>query len=250
MSVAGGASTVRQAIAAASGRDSTLDIAPVVLGGGERIRRQHWADAGDPRGRALPARLRTSATGWDEPGTWATCRGERVQYRRPVTPTTASRLRILPVEVMGERVDELHRCGGTWARHLLAVGPRRRALVLGERGAGVADDDRLTSSPWTSSGTPITAASETSGWVIGTSLDLARIHVVAAADDHGVFRTGRRCSTSRPRRACRGPRSGTNRRGIAAVVASGRLVVALQHVEPLIGPRRSRRRPRPRSSRG
>ena len=37
VSVAGGASTVRQAIAAGELDELTLDIAPVVLGGGERI---------------------------------------------------------------------------------------------------------------------------------------------------------------------------------------------------------------------
>ena len=119
----------------------------------------------------------------------------------------------------------------------LAAGPERQGLVTGAPPAGTcrprswscmnvhdllrrsglaglrATTAACTSWPCVSSATPNTAAGATAGCAQHRLLDLARVHVVAVADDHVLLAVddrdarrrrpwcpGRRCGTSRPRR--------------------------------------------------
>ena len=58
--IAGGASTVRQALLAGVIDELTLDIAPVLLGSGERIFDDAWAAASPPRRLPSPSRTADS----------------------------------------------------------------------------------------------------------------------------------------------------------------------------------------------
>ena len=108
------------------------------------------------------------------------------QTERPRSPqygARRSRLRILPVGRLGQRVDELDRPRLLVRREVRPGGlddlrPRSRVVP------GLSTTNALTASPHSSSGTPITAHSRTAGMAVDGLLDLGRVDVLAAGDDH------------------------------------------------------------------
>ena len=100
----------------------------------------------------------------------------------PAEGHESSRLRILPVAVIGRLGDELDDARVLVAGHLL-LAPRDQ-LVLGDRGAVLEDHDRLD----LLAVALVRDADDGGQRDVGVRhqhlFDLARVHVVAAADDH------------------------------------------------------------------